>query len=318
MIREETDCMKKMLLGLLATLSMLGLTACGSNKEEVDIFQYVNVVFKGDNETGIAEASFHSMEALANEKLKDDTIFISSLKAKAEPNENLKNGDEVKVSIIYDEDAYSELEYKFAETEKTFTVKGLKEYYGADTTLSEDEYHKLSNYILEEGVLKSFGNNVYEDKTNEDGSITNNGVNVKLSFDSMYVADNLKELPKNIYSSPTHSLLAFFKVDYIITEDCSEYKYLNKDKLKGTYYLWVEFFDLAKPNEKGQWSYDDVDCAEHPANKALGSKYAIKLNTNDYHRDSLEDVYGVMDKQELLQFFNSLRNTSFQELKISK
>lgn len=312
--------MKKMLLGLLATLSMLGLTACGSSKEEVNIFQYVNVVFKGDNKTGIAEASFHSMEALANEKLKDDTIFISSLKAKVEPNENLKNGDEVKVSIIYDEDAYSDFEYKFAETEKIFTVRGLKEYYDADTALSEDEYHKLSNYILEEGVLKSFGNNVYEDKTNEDGSITNYGVNVKLSFDSMYVADNLKDLPKNIYSNPTHSLLAFFKVDYLITEDSHVYKYLDKDQaqLKGTYYLWVEFYDLAKPDEKGQWSYDDFDCAEHPANKELGNKYAIKLNTNDYDRDSLEDVYGVMDKQELLQFFSSLRNTSFQELKVSK
>lgn len=318
MIREETDCMKKMLLGLLVTLSMLGLTACGSNKEEVDIFQYVNVVFKGDNETGIAEASFHSMKALTNEKLKNDTIFISSLKAKVEPNENLKNGDEVKVSIIYDEDAYSDFDYKFAETEKTFTVKGLKEYYGADTAISEDEYQKLSKYILEEGVLKNSGNNVYEDKTNEDGSITNYGANVKLSFDSMYVADNLKELPKNIYSNPTHSLLAFFKVDYLITEENPYYRYLNKDQLQGTYYLWVEFYDLAKPDEEGQWSYEDFDCAEHPANKELGNKYARKLNTNNYHLDSLEDVYGVMDKQELLQFFNSLRNTNYQELKVSK
>lgn len=310
--------MKKRFLVLLTLISVFSLTACGSDKEEVDIFNYVDVVFKGDNKAGIAESSFKSMQALNNEKLKDYTVFVSSIKTDVEPKENLKNGDKVKVSIKYNENAYDDVEFKFADTEKTFTVKGLKEYYDADKPLTKNEYQKLSNYILEEGILNAYGNNVYEDKTNADGSITNAGVNVKLSFDSMYAAENCKNMRDTIMYKSTHSLLAFYKVDYQITEDYRGIEYLKEDQLQGSYYIWVEFSDLVKPDENEKWSYDDFDCAEHPENRALGVLYATKLRTDDYKKESMEDIYGIMNKQELLQYFSDLREAKYKELKVSK
>lgn len=317
--------MKKMLLGLLATLSMLGLTACGSNKEEVNIFQYVNVTFRGDNDSGIANASFNSLTALGDDKLKDSTVFVSSLKTKVEPNENLKNGDEVKVSIIYDENAYDDVEFKFTETEKTYTVKNLTEYYSANDSLSKEEYQDLGDYILNKGIFQGLdGKNSYASKVNEDGSITNHGVIVNINLDSMYIAENCEDLPSTIPSK--NSILTFFKVDYIATEDCDRYEAIDERDRSGTYYTWVEFFDLSKPNEEGERTDKGYQAIENGKIGNLGTGY---VNLKRYLRDNPEEIendtsgyfdimYGYMNKDEQLQYYSKQRNVTYTELKVSK
>lgn len=117
------------------------LTACGSNTYEID--EEVNLAFSGYDEHGTATVSLDRNRLFSaitdgkefkdrNEALEFESI-ISDVEIQVAPNENLKNGDEVELELLYDEDNALNLNLNLANPK--ITVEDL----APVKTLTQDE-----------------------------------------------------------------------------------------------------------------------------------------------------------------------------------
>ena len=137
---------------IILNVALLMLTACGCGaKQKIDtsdgvtnIFDYVTVDFSGNNGEGTAyvNVDYNGLETEmvgGEDKIKsmDDmedfpslTKYIntvSSISFSIDQNEGLTNGDQVTVSVTYDESAAQSAGVVFGdEKSHTYAVKGLK------------------------------------------------------------------------------------------------------------------------------------------------------------------------------------------------
>ena len=87
---------------------------------EVDMTKKVKITYTGEQGRAKAEAKCAMTDL--NQRLQS---FYDSIEYDIEPNENLNNGDVIRVHATYDEDLAQEYHYKPVHLEKEFTVKGL-------------------------------------------------------------------------------------------------------------------------------------------------------------------------------------------------
>lgn len=106
---------------------------------EVDMTKKVKIIYTGEQGRAKAEATCAMTDL--NQRLQ---ALYDSIEYVVEPNENLSNGDVIKISTKYDKDLAQEYHYEPIHLEKEFVVKGL--------------YNRYENYdqIPEEYVKKIF------------------------------------------------------------------------------------------------------------------------------------------------------------------
>lgn len=119
--------MRKLGTFILLSLILILLTACGKTSYEID--SEVSVEFAGYDEHGKATVHIDKGKLYENlseiTKLEDryDVVVLESLIAdllvKAAPTENLKNGDEVKLELFYDDENGLDIELSLKNTEVT-------------------------------------------------------------------------------------------------------------------------------------------------------------------------------------------------------
>lgn len=133
-------------IGLLLTaLVMSAMLLAGCSKEPkidgvVNIFDYVTVTYEGPNGEGKATVNIDydnleiemvggkdKVEALDMSALTKYINCVSSLSFDIDKSSGLSNGDEVKVSVTYDQSAADAADVTFdQQTSETYKVKGLK------------------------------------------------------------------------------------------------------------------------------------------------------------------------------------------------
>ena len=121
-----------LLLVLLLCLSLL--TGCGSKTAQIDLSDYMNVLFRGQDGEGTARADFDFSgfeKAVMAATGSGDAILQklvqleSGLKLTVTPDKGLKNGDTVTLTAVYDREAAKAAGIALSGTEKTVTVEGL-------------------------------------------------------------------------------------------------------------------------------------------------------------------------------------------------
>lgn len=124
--------MKSFIMLLMMMCSIVLLTACGNNTYEID--REVSIEFEGYDEHGEAIINVDTGQLLS--KLKEELNFknnndliefqsvISNLEVTATPNENLKNDDEIKLELSYDED--NSIKLTLTLKDPKITVKNLE------------------------------------------------------------------------------------------------------------------------------------------------------------------------------------------------
>ncbi len=116
-------------------LSLSLLAGCGSKTAAIDLTDYMNALFRGEDGEGSARADFDfsgfENAAAAQSGGSGDGIlqklvrFESTLDITVTPDRGLKNGDKVTLTAVYDKDAAKAAGIAIGKTEKTVTVEGL-------------------------------------------------------------------------------------------------------------------------------------------------------------------------------------------------
>ncbi len=126
---------KKIFLGIVTLGMVTALSSCG--KENIDLSSDADVIFNGYDGYGTAainegswvydiEEKFGADLSLSKlAKLEDD--LDDAVEFSLSSNENLKNGDEVTLTIDVDNDVIKDYDFKLSGGSKTFTVEGLEE-----------------------------------------------------------------------------------------------------------------------------------------------------------------------------------------------
>lgn len=120
--------MEKGFITVFAMIFMLiMLSACGKTTYEID--KEISVAFEGYDEYGQAivnldkEGLTHELKEITDLEDRYDVVefetIIDELKVQATPNENLKNGDEIDLELLYDEENTINLELKLKDTKIT-------------------------------------------------------------------------------------------------------------------------------------------------------------------------------------------------------
>lgn len=129
--------MKKYLLTVLALMLVLALTGCKAQK--VDLSSYMTLEYRGVNGNSQAyldiDYSGFEYEIMEGWKEKDKdfehlgklTALEMSFQVQMSKTEGLKNGDQVDVTVTYDQEKAQELGVELTGTSRTFTVEGLKD-----------------------------------------------------------------------------------------------------------------------------------------------------------------------------------------------
>lgn len=123
---------------LTATLagSIISFTGCGV--QEVDPFENLSIEYSGISEYDTnAKVNTDSVPENIKEAFKYNINSGTS---------SLKNGDEIKVSVTYDEETLEELGLSATTTSKTFKVDGLNEY---KESIKDCDYSVAENEIKE-------------------------------------------------------------------------------------------------------------------------------------------------------------------------
>lgn len=126
---------KKILCGVLTVGLVVALTGCG--KENVDISADVDVLFSGYDGYGNAtvskgnwvrdiETKFGSGMSIIELSLLEDNLD-DAIEYTLSPSENLRNGDEVVLTIEVDNEVLESYDFKLSGGTKTYTVSGLDE-----------------------------------------------------------------------------------------------------------------------------------------------------------------------------------------------
>lgn len=140
--------MKKFLFAIPILFSTL-LVGCGV--KEVDISKYLKVEDVGIDRLGRVHISldnsfFLDSEIFGKNPIPDNVKDSYNIEVISSPNDNLKNGDEVKLSLKYNEKLYKDnLKVKLSLSETKHTVSGLEKKYLSSSDLSNDEYLKLKS-----------------------------------------------------------------------------------------------------------------------------------------------------------------------------
>lgn len=133
--------MKKIFLLLISILFSITLVGCGI--KEIDVSKYVYLTFDGADRLGKASAHF-SYNFFDDYSISEDIAYnVSVIPSNGK---NLKNGDEITVSLKYDEKLYKDnLKVKLYLSKNKYKVEGLEKKYLTSTDLSNDEYIKLKS-----------------------------------------------------------------------------------------------------------------------------------------------------------------------------
>lgn len=136
--------LKAVTMSALLFIAMGILTGCG--KKQIDVMEDIELKFNGVNgygtayiadanvwedealeAAGLAEAMDSDDESEAFGALKGVFTIESAVKYEISPKENLSNGDEVTVTVKFDNESVEDYKIEFTGKEKKFIVKGLKE-----------------------------------------------------------------------------------------------------------------------------------------------------------------------------------------------
>lgn len=136
--------LKAVTMSVLLFIAMGALTGCG--KKQIDVMEEIELKFNGVNgygtayiadeyvwedealeAAGLAEAMDSDNESEALSAIRGVFIIESAVKYEISPKENLSNGDEVTVTVNYDNESVEDYKIEFTGKEKKFIVKGLKE-----------------------------------------------------------------------------------------------------------------------------------------------------------------------------------------------
>ena len=140
--------MKKFLIAIPILFSTL-LVGCGV--KEVDVSKYLKVRDTGIDRIGKSYAGLNSSFFLDSEifgkyPISDDLKDSYGVEVIVSPNEDLKNGDEVKLSLKYNEKLYEDnLKVRLSLSETKHKVEGLEKKYLTSSDLSNKEYLKLES-----------------------------------------------------------------------------------------------------------------------------------------------------------------------------
>lgn len=131
--------MKKTAVLIMILASVLSMfTACGRQKQKLNMSDYVSVTFSGDNKHGRPFVHFDTLRfesdvmsgwqgtGSTRAKAGELTMLEMSIDYKANRTDYLRNGDKVKITITFDEEKARELGVSLGGLTGTFKVKGLK------------------------------------------------------------------------------------------------------------------------------------------------------------------------------------------------
>lgn len=136
--------LKALTMSALLFIAVGTLTGCG--KKQIDVMEGIELKFNGVNgygtayiadanvwedealeAAGLAEAMDSDNESEALSAIRGVFAIESAVKYEISPRENLSNGDEVTVTVKFDNESVEDYKIEFTGKEKKFIVKGLKE-----------------------------------------------------------------------------------------------------------------------------------------------------------------------------------------------
>lgn len=201
--------MKKLriLIGVFAAVCTLALTSCGMKSYSAKAFFEPYVTGYEGSGTFNMKINSDMEEQIVNECMPGDATgteelfyytLLESIEYDAEPEQNLSNGDKVKVKIKCDEDALAAKKIKFTDTEFIYTVEGLEEAIKIDLMkdvnvtfegLSPNGEVKIE-YAGNDDVIKNNVSYSYTGEVKNGGSITVKASYSQAAFDEKnYIAD---------------------------------------------------------------------------------------------------------------------------------
>lgn len=262
----------KKVLGVFASLGVLILMGCSNSKELVD---YVDIEFSGMDTQGTAYASvdtdkllkdtldFDAETDFPDEKQKEEISNIEdAYKIKLDKEDNLSNGDKVKVIVTVNEEKTK----KVKSGEKIVEVKGL------------DEPKKLTNGDVNKHLVVNFSGVSGRGKAKVDNSFDNDLSNINFEIKNN---GNLKNGDKAILDITKNFKNSLSDIGYVLDKDFNptfEITGLNKVAEKATDISNLE--DIKRMiDENVKRQYKD----------GWWSKYEITLNKLMYRQFSKEN-----------------------------
>lgn len=140
--------MKKFLIAIPILFSTM-LVGCGI--KEVDVSKYLKVDDTGVDRLGksyacLDDSFFLDSDIFGKNPIPDNVKDSYKVEIIESPNEDLKNGDEVKLSLKYNEKLYEDnLKVKLSLSETKHKVSGLLKKYLTESDLTNSEYIKLKS-----------------------------------------------------------------------------------------------------------------------------------------------------------------------------
>lgn len=140
--------MKKFLIAIPILFSTM-LVGCGI--KEVDVSKYLKVDDTGVDRLGksyacLDDSFFLDSDIFGKNPIPDNVKDSYKVEIIESPNEYLKNGDEVKLSLKYNENLYEDnLKVKLSLSETKHKVSGLLKKYLTESDLTNSEYIKLKS-----------------------------------------------------------------------------------------------------------------------------------------------------------------------------
>lgn len=108
---------------------------------EIDVTKHLSLRYSGEN--GSASVKVTSEEVSVNQRLQD---FYDSLRFTITPNENLKNGDQLTISVEYDRDLAQQYHLEPVNLVRVVTVEGLPDRYENASAIPQPLLDSLSKH----------------------------------------------------------------------------------------------------------------------------------------------------------------------------
>ena len=121
---------------------------------EIDVTKHLSLRYSGEN--GSASVKVTSEEVSVNQRLQD---FYDSLRFTITPNENLKNGDQLTISVEYDRDLAQQYHLEPVNLVRVVTVEGLPDRYENASAIPQtllDSLSKHADSYLEKHLIRSW------------------------------------------------------------------------------------------------------------------------------------------------------------------